>query len=81
MTCLGHDGGSPKGRQRKIYRWGNGKIDYCADVLTIEALALKLDLSLAQRRGCNHLIINNLDVIDTMKDGGWSAGMAAAILF
>ena len=58
---------------------GNGKIDCCADVLTAEALALKLDLSLAQRTRCNHLIINNMDVVDAMKDGGWSAGVAAAI--
>ncbi|XBI17186.1 hypothetical protein VPH35_059292 [Triticum aestivum] len=46
-----------------------------------EALALKFGLTLAQRAGCNHLIINsdNLEVIDTMQDGGQSAGMAAAI--
>ena len=60
---------------------GNGKIDYCADVLMAEALALKFGLNLAQRAGCNRLIINsdNLEVIETMQDGGQSAGAAAAI--
>ncbi|KAI5013847.1 hypothetical protein ZWY2020_047339 [Hordeum vulgare] len=60
---------------------GNAKIDYCVDALMVEALALKFGLALAQRVGCNRLIIssNNLEVIDTMKDGGQSAGAAAAI--
>jgi ribonuclease HI len=60
---------------------GNGKIDYCTDILMAEALALRFGLTLAQRAGCNHLIINsdNLKVIDTMQDGGQSAGAAAAI--
>ena len=51
---------------------GNGRIDYCADVLMVEALALKFGLNLAQRAGCNRLIINsnNLEVIETMQDGG-----------
>ncbi|XBJ08616.1 hypothetical protein VPH35_013878 [Triticum aestivum] len=46
-----------------------------------EALALKFGLTLAQRSGCNRLIINsdNLEVIDTMNDGGQSAGAAATI--
>ena len=49
---------------------GNGKIDYCADVLMAEALALKFGIILAQRAGCNRLIINSddLEVIDTMKN-------------
>ena len=57
------------------------EIDYCADVLMAEALALKFGLNLAQRAGCNRLIINsdNLEVIETMQDGGQSAGAAAAI--
>ena len=60
---------------------GNRKIDYCADVLMAEASALKFGITLAQRAGCNRLIINsdNLEVIDTMKNGGQSAGAAAAI--
>ena len=37
---------------------GNGKINYCADVLMAKALALKFGPTLAQRAGCNHLIIN-----------------------
>ncbi|XBJ10683.1 hypothetical protein VPH35_015501 [Triticum aestivum] len=46
-----------------------------------EALALKFGLTLAQRAGCNRLIINsdNMEVIETMQDGGQSAGAAAAI--
>ena len=50
------------------------------DVFTVEALALKFGLSLAQRLGCNRLIINsdNLDVIDIMKDGRL-AGATVAI--
>ena len=38
---------------------GNGKIDYCADVLMAEALALKFGLTLVQRAGCHRLIINS----------------------
>ncbi|KAF7005317.1 hypothetical protein CFC21_020442 [Triticum aestivum] len=46
-----------------------------------EALALKFGLTLAQWAGCNRLIINSdkLEGIDTMNDGGQSAGAAAAI--
>ncbi|KAF6983397.1 hypothetical protein CFC21_001594 [Triticum aestivum] len=46
-----------------------------------EVLALKFGLTLAQRVGCNRLIINsdNLEVIETMQDGGQSTGAAAAI--
>jgi hypothetical protein len=59
----------------------NWKIEFCADALTAEALALRFDLCLAQKGGCNRLIINsdNMEVIDTMKNGGYSAGTAAAI--
>jgi hypothetical protein len=51
------------------------------DIPTAEALPLKFCLSLVQRMGCNHLIINsdNLEVIDTMKEGGRSVGAATAI--
>ena len=60
---------------------GNWKIQYCADSLTAEALALGFGLLLAQKMGCNRLIINsdNMDVIDTMKNGGESAGAAVEI--
>ncbi|XBH95674.1 hypothetical protein VPH35_086196 [Triticum aestivum] len=46
-----------------------------------EGLAIKFGLTLAQRAGCNRLIINsdNLEVIETMQDGGQSTGAAAAI--
>ncbi|KAM3402325.1 hypothetical protein ACQJBY_006310 [Aegilops geniculata] len=47
----------------------------------VEALALKFGLTLAQRAGCNRLVINsdNMEVIETMDDGGQSAGATAAI--
>ena len=47
----------------------------------VEALALKFGLSLAQRMGCNRIIINsdNMKVIETMNEGGRSSGAAAAI--
>lgn len=55
---------------KRKFAGGNGKIDRCADVLTAEALALRFGLSLAQRAGCNRLVINsdNQEVIDTMND-------------
>ena len=53
----------------------------CADALTAEALALRFGLLLARKAGYNRLIINsdNAGVIDTMKNGGHSAGATAAI--
>ena len=47
----------------------------------MEALALRFGLSLAQKAGCNRLVINsdNMEVIDTMKNGGHIAGAAAAV--
>ena len=44
-------------------------------------MAFRFGLSLAQRVGCNRLMINsdNLEFIDTMKNGGRSAGAATAI--
>ena len=48
------------------------------DVLTDEVLALRLGSShsLAQKEGCNRLVINstNMEVIDTMKNEGRSTG-------
>ena len=48
---------------------GNWKIDWCADVLTTECLALRFGLFLAQKAGCNRLVINsdNMKVIEVMK--------------
>lgn len=59
----------------------NWKIDMCADALSAEAMALRWCLSLAQTVGCNKLIINsdNLEVVETMKNGGRSMGIATAI--
>ena len=49
---------------------GNWKIECCVDVLTAEALALRFGLLLAQKAGCNCLIINsdNMKIIDTMNN-------------
>ena len=61
---------------------GNNKIECCLDALTAEALALRFGLYLAHKTGCNHAIINsdNMEVIDTMKNGGHSAGPAQQFL-
>ena len=60
---------------------GNWKIRCCVDALTVEALALRFGLSLAQKAGCNRLVINsyNMEVIDAMKNGGHSAGVASTV--
>jgi hypothetical protein len=52
----------------KFIAGGNGKIDWCTDVLAAEALVLRYGLSMAQRMGWNRLVINsdNLEVIETM---------------
>ena len=53
----------------------NWRIDCCAGVLTAEALALRFGLFLAQKAGCNRLVVNsdNMVVIEIMKNGGHSA--------
>ena len=60
---------------------GNDKIECCLDALTAEALALRFGSYLAHKAGCNRVIINsdNMEAIDTMKNGGHSTGPAAAI--
>ncbi|XBJ08893.1 hypothetical protein VPH35_014081 [Triticum aestivum] len=60
---------------------GNWKMDWCADVLTAEAMALRFGLLLAQKAGSNRLVVNsnNMELIDTMKNGGHIAGAAAAV--
>lgn len=40
-----------RGAKRNFIAGGNWKIDWCADVLTAEALVLRFSLSLAQRVG------------------------------
>ena len=44
-------------------------------------MALRSGPYLAQKAGCNRLVVNshNMEVIDTMKNGGYSAGAAAAV--
>ncbi|XBI71201.1 hypothetical protein VPH35_065478 [Triticum aestivum] len=56
-------------------------MDCYADVLTAEALALRSGLSLAQRAGCNRLVVDsdNVEVVDTVNNGGHSVGVAAAV--
>ena len=53
----------------------NWKIDWCDDVLTTKVLVLKFGLLLAQKAGCNRLVINsdNMKIINTMKNKGLSA--------
>ena len=60
---------------------GNWWIEWCDNVLTAEVLALKFGLFLAQKAGCNRLVVNsdNMEVIDIMKNGGHSAGVAAVV--
>ena len=49
--------------------------------LTAEAMTLRFGLLLAQKAGSNRLIVNsdNMEVIDTTKNGGHTAGAAAAV--
>jgi hypothetical protein len=51
------------------------------DAVTGEALALREGLSLAQSMGISKLIVQSdcLEVVETMKNGGFSAGAAAAV--
>ena len=55
--------------------------NWCADVLTAEAMALRFVLLLAQKTGSNRLVVNsdNMKVVDMMKNGGQTAGAAAAV--
>jgi ribonuclease HI len=57
------------------------EIHFVADPFMAEAYALREGLSLAQFLGCNKIIIqsDNSQVIDTMKEGGFSATSSAAI--
>ena len=50
-------------------------------MLTVEAMALRYGLSIAQRAGCNRLVINSdsMEVIETMNNGGRSSSTAAAV--
>lgn len=61
---------------------GIGRLIGVLIVLTAKVLALRSGLSLAQKVGCNQIVINSddMEVIDTMKNEGRSAGVAAAIL-
>ncbi|OEL14975.1 hypothetical protein BAE44_0024010 [Dichanthelium oligosanthes] len=56
-------------------------IDFALDASTTEAISLRNGLYLANEMGCNKLIIQSdcLEVVETMKDGGFSATAAAPI--
>ena len=60
---------------------GNREIDWCGDALMAEALALWFGLSLATTDECNCIEVNsdNIEVIETMKNGGRSFGLSAAV--
>jgi ribonuclease HI len=59
----------------------NRTLPYIADAPTAEAMALRDGLLLAGQIGCNKLMVESdcLEVIQTMQDGGFSSGAAAAI--
>ncbi|XBI48054.1 hypothetical protein VPH35_111878 [Triticum aestivum] len=65
----------------KFIAAGNGKIEWCGDALMAEAMALRFGLNLATTVGCNRIEVNsdNVEVIEAMKNGGQSFGIAAAI--
>jgi hypothetical protein len=54
---------------------------HLVDAPLTEAYALKEELMLAQHIGCNRLIIQSdcMEVVDTMKDGGFTANSAVAL--
>jgi ribonuclease HI len=58
------------------------KLESVHDVLSAEIHALKQGLILAQIIGCNRIVCcsDNMDVIQAMKEGGYSNCVAAAIL-
>jgi ribonuclease HI len=59
-----------------------GRLEFVHDAMTAEVHALKQGLLLAQSLGCNRVICcsDNLDVVQAMKEGGYSHGVSAAIL-
>jgi ribonuclease HI len=59
----------------------NTKLDHVLDALSAEVQALKQGLILAQSIGCNRIIITSdcMEVVDTMKNGAISHGVAAVI--
>ncbi|XBI00300.1 hypothetical protein VPH35_129384 [Triticum aestivum] len=56
-------------------------MDWCAYVLTAEAMSLCFGLLLPQKAGSNRLVVNsdNMEVIYMMKNGGHTAGAAATV--
>lgn len=60
----------------------NSRIEFVHDSMSAEIHALKQGLILAQSLGCNKVVCcsDNMDVIQAMNNGGYSSGIAAAIL-
>jgi ribonuclease HI len=56
-------------------------VSHLVDAPLAEAYALKEGLMLAQHIGCNQLIIQSdrMEVVETMKDGGFTTNSAAAV--
>lgn len=56
-------------------------VSHVMDAPMAEAYALKEGLMLAQHIGCNRLIVqlDCMEVVETMKDGGFSGSSAAAL--
>jgi hypothetical protein len=56
-------------------------VPHLVDAPMAEAYAMKEGLMLAQHIGCNRLIIQSdyMEVVDTMKDGGFTANSAATL--
>jgi ribonuclease HI len=59
----------------------NRSLPHIADAPTAEAMALRDGLLLAGQIGCNKLIVESdcMEVVQTMQEGGFSRGAAAAI--
>uniref|UniRef100_M8ASY0 Uncharacterized protein n=1 Tax=Aegilops tauschii TaxID=37682 RepID=M8ASY0_AEGTA len=53
---------------------GNGEIDWCGDALMAEAPVLRFGLNLATKVACNctEVSSDNIEMIETMKNGGRS---------
>lgn len=57
------------------------QFQFVEDAATVEAMALRDGLALAESVGCNRIVVNSdcMEVIEVMKRGGNSLGLAVAI--
>ena len=60
---------------------GNRELNWWGDALMTEALALQFGLNSATTVWCNHIEVNsdNIEVIETMKNGGRSFGLSVTV--